>query len=200
MAQDIINSLNLKDPCILSGGTQIIDPKKGKTLWETHLILSQVKEVIAICMPYAYEIFFSDETVGSPAINKHIKGPERIIYVKDCKKEDAEKIRRNVLGVKNISAHFAGSWTKDRVDIHITHATATKKQAVNELINILGIKKEGVLVVGDSGNDLPLFESAGFKVAMDNATEDLKKVADYIAPPVEEDGLAYVIQKFILDS
>lgn len=198
MAKKILKSLYLKDPYILSGGTQIVDPKSQKILWETHLEQDQIKQVIKVCLPYQYEIFFSDEVVSAPAKSKIIRGFERIIYIKDCQKEDAEKIKRGLLQIKNIAVHYAGSWTKDHLDIHVTHARATKKQAVNELIKILGVKKDEVLAVGDTGNDVPLFESAGFKVAMGNATKDLKKIADFIAPSVENNGLAYVINRFIL--
>lgn len=47
-------------------------------------------------------------------------------------------------------------------------------------------------------NDLPLFEASGFKVAMGNACPELKAVADYIAPSVTEDGLAHVVDRYIL--
>lgn len=40
--------------------------------------------------------------------------------------------------------------------------------------------------------------ACGFKVAMGNAVDEVKAIADYIAPPVEEDGVADVIEKFIL--
>jgi len=40
--------------------------------------------------------------------------------------------------------------------------------------------------------------ACGLKVAMGNATEDLKEIADYIAPTVDEDGVADVIEKFVL--
>lgn len=36
------------------------------------------------------------------------------------------------------------------------------------------------------------------RIAMGNAVDDLKAIADYIAPPVEKDGVAHVIEKFIL--
>jgi len=62
----------------------------------------------------------------------------------------------------------------------------------------LNLKKENVIAVGDSGNDIPLFESAGLKVAMGNSTEDLKSKADFVTKNVENDGLAYVIEKYIL--
>ena len=40
--------------------------------------------------------------------------------------------------------------------------------------------------------------ACGLKVAMGNAVDDLKAIADYIAPTVDEDGVADVINKFIL--
>lgn len=40
--------------------------------------------------------------------------------------------------------------------------------------------------------------ASGLKVAMGNAVDDLKAIADYIAPSVNEDGIVDVIEKFIL--
>jgi hypothetical protein len=42
--------------------------------------------------------------------------------------------------------------------------------------------------------------ACGLKVAVGNAVEELKEIADYIAPPLEEDGVADVINKFVLHS
>ena len=52
-------------------------------------------------------------------------------------------------------------------------------------------------MVGDGYNDFPLLLAGGLKVAMGNAVSDLKKIADYIAPTVDEDGVATVIEKFL---
>ena len=52
---------------------------------------------------------------------------------------------------------------------------------------------------GDGFNDLPMIEYAGLGVAMANAPDDLKKLADYIAPSCDEDGLVDVINRFIKD-
>ena len=54
------------------------------------------------------------------------------------------------------------------------------------------------MAVGDSGNDLPLFENAGFKVAMGNASPLLKQAADVVVASVKDNGLAEAIQKYIL--
>ncbi len=52
--------------------------------------------------------------------------------------------------------------------------------------------------MGDSGNDIPLFNAAGFKVAAGNATPALKELADYIAPKVEDGALEHVLQQFFM--
>lgn len=63
---------------------------------------------------------------------------------------------------------------------------------------MLNINSEDVIGVRDSNNDMTLFKNVGLKVAMGNATEELKATADFIASPIEKDGLAQVIEKFIL--
>lgn len=81
--------------------------------------------------------------------------------------------------------------------MHITNRIATKKYALETLLRILDIKKNEVIGIGDTDNDLPLFESVGFKIAMANGTEKLKSLADCIAPSVTEDGLASIIDKVL---
>jgi HAD superfamily hydrolase (TIGR01484 family) len=197
-AREILKAMHLTDPCVVSGGTRIIDPQTEKTLWEKGLSEEQVKDVIEVLMPYSHPVGFSDEVKGVPAKEKVIEGSERVIYVWTVEKDVAEQIKIQLNRIHDIAAHIGGSWTKGRVDIHITHKYATKQYALEELIEILGVEKENIIGIGDSDNDLPLFESVGFKVAMGNATESLKSVADFIAPSVDEDGLAEVIKKFIL--
>ena len=52
--------------------------------------------------------------------------------------------------------------------------------------------------VGDGPNDEPLFRSVGVSVAMGNATEALKQIATWVTAPVEQDGLAVAIDRYIL--
>ena len=197
-SRHLLEALNIKNPCIISGGTQIIDPITEKTLWEKRLSERQVRQILELCLPYQYPIGFSDETRGISAREKRVNGSERIVYIWNVKEEDAIYLQKTFNEIKGVAAHTPGSWIKDRLDIHITHNKATKKQALLELIKILDVEKNEIIGVGDHDNDLPLFESVGFKVAMGNATEKLKESADYITSSVEEDGLAEVIEKFIL--
>jgi len=62
----------------------------------------------------------------------------------------------------------------------------------------LGVSQGDTMAAGDSGNDLAMIAWAGLGVAMGNATPEAKAVADYVAPTVDEDGLAEAIERFCL--
>lgn len=72
-------------------------------------------------------------------------------------------------------------------------AQATKWSGVKHLADEWGIAGEEICAVGDDVNDLPMIAAAGLGVAMGNAQPPVKAVADRIAPPHDEDGLAEVV-------
>ena len=63
---------------------------------------------------------------------------------------------------------------------------------------MFGLDPEQLIAVGDSYNDLPMLEACGLGIAMGDAPSELKSIADYVAPSVDEDGLAVAIQEFVL--
>lgn len=58
--------------------------------------------------------------------------------------------------------------------------------------------KDEMIAVGDGFNDLSMIQYAGLGVAMANAQEVVKENADFITLSNEEDGVAHVVEKFIL--
>lgn len=191
----ILKALQITNPCVIAGGTQIINPLTEKTLWKKELSAAQVKEIISVCMPYAYEVWISDQRDASPAKEDIIIQPEQVIYIMTVNKVDAKIIMKELTKIHDIIAHEVTSWTPNHIDIHITHVAATKKHALEELLVLENIDKQSVMAVGDGNNDLPLFEIAGYKVAMGNAMDMLKANADYITASVNDDGLAKVIEE-----
>lgn len=197
-ASPILRKLNLTEPCIVSGGSQIVDPVTGNVLWEKYMESESVQAILEELKKYKYEVYTSDSPILiHPSKIEGIKS-ERVVYVMYVDKDDAESIVSNISLISNISAHMMASWEKGKVDIHITHMNATKKNAMSELLNMFGVEKEYVMSVGDGGNDLPLFELSGFRVAMGNAGTELKAKADAITLPVSEDGLAVALEKYII--
>ena len=83
--------------------------------------------------------------------------------------------------------------------IDIMKKGCSKKNAIQILADKLGIKQEEIIVMGDGGNDISMFECAGLKIAMANAEPYLKEKADFITTSNNDSGVAKAIQKFILD-
>ena len=54
------------------------------------------------------------------------------------------------------------------------------------------------MAVGDGTNDLSLLSRAGLAVAMDNAPEEVKAVADHVTLDVDAHGLAAAVERFLL--
>lgn len=198
-AKDILNSLNLKHPCVISAGTQIVNPVNYEILWEASIESDDVSKILEICTPYHYEILVSNELMGeggAASTRKSIEGHVNVMYIMSCAQADATVILSELEKVTTITAAGVTSWTHEGVDIHITHKEATKEHAINELLIILGLSKESVVGVGDADNDVHLFAGVGHKVAMGNATDNLKSLADEITDTVDDDGLAKIIEKY----
>ena len=64
---------------------------------------------------------------------------------------------------------------------------------------MVNIDKDDVIAVGDGFNDLSMIEYAGLGVAMDNAPGEVKSRANFVTSSNDEDGVAKVIEKFILE-
>lgn len=73
-----------------------------------------------------------------------------------------------------------------------------KAQSLAVLLNEIGMTKEEMIAVGDGFNDLSMIKYAGMGVAMSNAQPIVKENADFITLSNEEDGVAHVVEKFVL--
>lgn len=73
-----------------------------------------------------------------------------------------------------------------------------KSKAIIRLCEILNIDIKDTMAVGDSYNDISMIETVGFGVAMGNAIEEVKNVAKFITDTNQNDGVAKVVQKYIL--
>jgi hydroxymethylpyrimidine pyrophosphatase-like HAD family hydrolase len=193
----ILDSLGLVDPCIISAGTQIINPQSGEVLWEYNIEPEDVQKVLEVCSPYPYELLVREELVGegSPAAQHEIDGAVNVMYLMQCGDADSAVIMENLAKIPTVSASGVISWTGKDTDIHITHKEATKEHAIAKLLEIIGVSKDKTIGIGDANNDVHLFKGVGLKVAMGNATELLKSQADVVCDTVDNDGLAKYIEE-----
>ncbi|MGX7030102.1 Cof-type HAD-IIB family hydrolase [Vagococcus zengguangii] len=86
------------------------------------------------------------------------------------------------------SAPFYFEFTAKNID---------KAAALAAVLEPLDIKRHEVIAFGDGLNDLTMLEYAGIGVAMGNAKEEVKAVAQYITQSNDEDGIAHALEKFL---
>lgn len=75
----------------------------------------------------------------------------------------------------------------------------SKGRGVEILAAYYNIKREEIICIGDNENDASMIAYAGLGVAMGNADEEIKIMAQYVTASNDEDGVAEVIEKFILN-
>lgn len=80
----------------------------------------------------------------------------------------------------------------------LTALGVNKGVALAELARQLGIPQAAVVAIGDQANDLEMVSWAGLGLAMGNAIDPLKAVANHILPPIDQDGVAVAIEQFLL--
>ncbi len=81
--------------------------------------------------------------------------------------------------------------------INILTPGVSKGKALEALTSHLGITLAEVIAIGDGVNDISLLSAAGLAVAMGNAPDEVKKVADYVTLDVGHNGVAAAIDKFL---
>ncbi len=82
--------------------------------------------------------------------------------------------------------------------LEFTEKGVTKGTSLNQLIQTCGIKREEVIAIGDSYNDQEMIEFAGLGVAMGNAPDDIKEVADLVTDTNTHDGVAKIVEEYVL--
>lgn len=114
-----------------------------------------------------------------------VENPDKLVRVE-------EKLKAKLTGKLNVmrSKPFFLEFTENGVN---------KGTSLNHLINQLGIERSEVIAMGDGYNDVAMLEFAGLGVAMGNAPEEIKQLADYVADTNMNDGVAQVVESFILN-
>lgn len=75
---------------------------------------------------------------------------------------------------------------------------ANKGQGVKALLRQLSVNSENVMAIGDAENDVEMLQVAGFAIAVKNAAEKTKAVADEIVASNNDNGVAEAIERFVL--
>lgn len=213
MIKKHLDELNIAAPVIVRGGSEIVDSKNGKVLYSKMISTETLQEIMHILKENGFEISIEkDDKIYSdyyrrPQFQDIItfkmlsefplsQVPKMVIFaLQDI--ESKSKFVEKVLIKKFPELHIVKIYALEGMGWDITSTEATKHLMVLELIKMLDLNREEVVGVGNGYNDFSLLEACGFKVAMGNATEELKAIADLVVPSYQEDGVAVLIEKLL---
>lgn len=197
-SNNLFDHLKLTGPSILVGGCLIVDAASRKVLHEKPINKEDFAKICAILKKLNLT-FFVNERNQQVLFSPSYKAKRPLdVYVPKLNPSIVNTIQKKFLHLKTVTARKATDWDPSIFALGISHAKATKRDAIIEVARLLNIKTEEIIGIGDGHNDISLLAACGLKVAMGNAVPEVKEIADYIAPSVDDDGVAYVIEKFIL--
>jgi len=190
--------LGLTSPQICDGGATILDPASGRSVWTDPLEPSYAREIIQT-LQSAKADFIATHPGGS--VNSYSRITHwnlTRVSALDLDEQGADSMvghftANPALNVVKVYLPYNGLWAVDFTSSQVDKAAATLK-----LAQMIGVDASDMIAAGDSYNDLPLLRLCGFGIAMGDAPDELKAIADFVAPPVEEDGLAVAIEEFVL--
>lgn len=216
--------LNLNKPIISSNGAIIVDEKKN-IIYEKPMKLDAVEKVVKLGQnENIYFHFYSEDSFYA---NTYIEEVLNFYNTEDSKKngreikvnifQDVHEIADNkninvykflfidddrnklvglkekLMRVENISV--CSSWGNN---LEVMDSEVSKGNGLKYLCNELDISSEDVIAIGDNENDISMIQYAGLGVAMGNGVEKAKSVSDLIAETNDEDGVAKIIERYIL--
>lgn len=210
--------LDLKQPVITNGGAVVVDGATGETLFDQKIDSGLAREIIAFlhaqnCYHQIYDAstkFLCEQYSMYTELYSHFTGMQWKVVgdFLDLESIQTPKVlcvdmasRLKVL-YEMVKEHF-----KERVItgisqpffMEIYHPDAHKGAALKRLAESMGLGAHNVIAMGDSHIDQSMIEYAGLGVAMKNSTPEVLEAADLIAPSNDEDGVACVIEKYVLE-
>ncbi len=205
--------LELTTPLIVRGGAEIVAPD-GEVIFQELIDKDVIKEFVELVSANGHSILvevgntlfgsFEYGTEEYPSIEErpleelpYVDAPKMVMRVLKERVEETEKFMDTVVTPKFPTLHLVRSYNQLGMAYDVTSLKGTKNLAVLELSKYLGLDRSEVVGVGDGYNDFPLLEASGLKIAMGNANDELKAIADIIVPSLSDDGVAYLIDKLL---
>lgn len=215
-AQQVAKNLGISTPLVSYQGGLI--KYNGETLYEKYLTKEQALRIIEWAKTVNIHInLYNDDTLYSEIDNEEVRHyceVQNVDYtVKSFSEMELDKVNK-ILAIdynnpaliseyeKEMPKHFPELYIvkSSPYFLEFSNKEASKYCAVKFLQKYWGIKDDEVLTIGDQNNDIALLKAGGVKVAMGNATNELKEIADYITDTVENDGFVKAVEKYCLQS
>lgn len=211
--------------CICSNGAVIFD-RDGKEIWKSTFSKAETMELFGILSEYdtMIEVYTKGTPVTEKSkLTKesyiHYRVEENYHDVLTDTRKGTENLEsfltENDEGAEMFNIFFSDMderkeaferigklnnvelTTSMESNMEILQRSVNKGSSLTMLCEKLNVKKEEVMAMGDSRNDLTLLSAAGTALAVANACDDLKQVADEVICSCDESAMAYALSRFV---
>jgi Cof subfamily protein (haloacid dehalogenase superfamily) len=205
----------IEEPVVCYQGALVAEPVSGRFLLHEPIPLVLAREVIAAVAAEGYplncyvddELYVAEHTAASEAyasfqnLEVHavgdllawLSGPAtKLVAVGDPAELDGLERR--------LKEHFDGRMYISKslpYFLEFASPAVTKASGLAFVAEHLGFARERTVALGDGENDVELLEWAGYSVAVENAHGRVLAVADLVCPPVQEEGVAQVLEAYL---
>ncbi len=211
-----IRLFDLDMPVITYNGAAVVQSKTGEVLFSRNLPEEDARKIwemglerdVTICIWSGNRLYGNklDEKINE---YKKLSGIEpvkvtdfEILLKQGIPKilwtDDKERSARWNEECSRVSFKETTRCTSNAYFTEFFNANVSKSKALSFTAGLLGISMKDTIAIGDAMNDLPMIEDAGMGVAMGNAYDVVKEKADFITLTNDEDGVAYALEKLIL--
>lgn len=203
---------------LANNGSLILDCGKKQVIYKKLIEIEHYKNIYALAKKYKAEplTYISRGLVAETDEDRYVKQEaynnsttiKVVPYLLDEVDEEVTKFM--IVGKPEILAEalpevqktFEGKlsvFLSEPYFMEIVPLGIEKSSALRFISNYIGCDRAETVAMGDGLNDLPMMRFAGFSIAMANAYDEVKKEADFITLSNNEDGVAFAIEKFLLN-
>jgi Cof subfamily protein (haloacid dehalogenase superfamily) len=205
----------LHDPVVCYQGAVVAEPVSGKWLRHVPITLELAREAIAALQHEGFalncyvddELYVASVTPGARRyadfqhLELHVVGdllewldrpPTKLVVIDEPEVLDALKQR--------MLERFDGRlYISKSLPYFLEFASpdVTKAAGLDFVSERLGFTRERTVAFGDGENDVELVAWAGYGVAVANAHDRVKEIANFVCPSVDEEGVAQVLEAFL---
>jgi Cof subfamily protein (haloacid dehalogenase superfamily) len=204
----------LDDPVICYQGAVVAEPQSGTWLRHVPIPLDLAREAIRALHDEGFgmncyvddELYVAEVTPGARQyadfqhIELHVVGdllewlsrpPTKLVVIDDPEVLDGLET--------HMKARFDGRlYIAKSLPYFLEFASpeVTKGSGLSFLAEHLGLTRERTVAFGDGENDVELLEWAGYGVAVANAHDRVKQIADFVCPSADDEGVAQVLEAY----
>ena len=223
-ARFLVDELQMIDMGVFCTGAEIYHPKTQQHVHvhalnneDVQAIYQRVKALGIYCELYTPTGFYVDEITPTTVIHAQHLRVEPIVadgstiieqdtvmklllgHPKDNNQNSSSNLHSLAGEFPQLGFAFAHFLAKpDWEFASVISASADKHYAFETVLDHYQLTADQVMAMGDSHSDMIFLERAGIGVAMGNASDDVKAIADYVTLDADDDGAAFALQTFIV--